>query len=219
MPDVVRFVRQLSHDLRNHLNAAELQSAYVSELAEDAELKSEVKRLRGMIGEMSGALQRLTSLLTPVKLNTMPYEAVAFVEDLQQKLASQSPTQSGAIDWSVNLADASLNIDPQLLQEAFLELIGNAFQHGRVAGQLCASAEVKSGEFVFKLQEPKESFAKSTEHWGREPFQKVSHGHYGLGLHRARNIIETQRGRLDVRYDEPSSSLVTQVALPLANGG
>jgi hypothetical protein len=28
MPDVARFVRQLSHDLRNHLNAAELQSAF-----------------------------------------------------------------------------------------------------------------------------------------------------------------------------------------------
>ena len=36
MPDVVKFVRQLAHDLRNHLNAAELQSAYLDEIAEDA---------------------------------------------------------------------------------------------------------------------------------------------------------------------------------------
>ena len=36
--DTVRFVRQLSHDLRNDLNAIELQSAYISELAQDQEL-------------------------------------------------------------------------------------------------------------------------------------------------------------------------------------
>ena len=30
--DTVRFVRQLSHDLRNDLNAIELQSAYIGEL-------------------------------------------------------------------------------------------------------------------------------------------------------------------------------------------
>ncbi len=33
--DVVHFIRQLSHDLRNHLNAIELQSAYISELERD----------------------------------------------------------------------------------------------------------------------------------------------------------------------------------------
>src|SRR5437667_44953 len=47
--DNVRFVRQLSHDLRNHLNAAELQAVYISELTGDAELKTEIKRLRTTI--------------------------------------------------------------------------------------------------------------------------------------------------------------------------
>ena len=47
--DVVHFIRQLSHDLRNHLNAIELQSAYISELERNDELKSEIKRLREMI--------------------------------------------------------------------------------------------------------------------------------------------------------------------------
>ena len=63
MPDVVKFVRQLSHDLRNHLNAAELQSAYIAEIAEDPELKEEIKRLRAMISEVGASLQRVTSAL------------------------------------------------------------------------------------------------------------------------------------------------------------
>ncbi|HET9856838.1 MAG TPA: hypothetical protein VFP99_03315, partial [Chthoniobacterales bacterium] len=47
--DMVNFVRQLSHDLRNNLNAVELQSAYLAELAEEGEMKTEVQRLREMV--------------------------------------------------------------------------------------------------------------------------------------------------------------------------
>ena len=33
----VKFLRQLSHDVRNHLNAVELQTAFLNEIAENAE--------------------------------------------------------------------------------------------------------------------------------------------------------------------------------------
>src|SRR6185295_7199203 len=81
MPDVVKFIRQLGHDLRNHLNAAELQSAYMAEIATDPELQEEVKRLRAMISEVGASLQRVTSALGAPRLTTMPYGAADFVED------------------------------------------------------------------------------------------------------------------------------------------
>jgi K+-sensing histidine kinase KdpD len=216
MRDVVGFVRQLSHDLRNHLNAAELQSAYLTELAENPDLKTELQRLRGMLTEMGGSLHRLTSSLASIKLTLMPYEADGFMQDLGQKLALQFPEECRAIDWEVRTGNTLLNVDPQILQQAFLELFANAFQHGRSSARLTATAELKDGEFVFILREPKEGFAASTGNWGREPFGQVSHGHYGLGLPRARHIIEAHGGRLQVHYDQPSSLLVTTVVLPMA---
>ena len=67
--DVVRFIRQLSHDLRNHLNAIELQSAYISELERDDEIKSEIKRLREMISGLTSTLQSLSQAVGVVKPN------------------------------------------------------------------------------------------------------------------------------------------------------
>jgi signal transduction histidine kinase len=215
MSDVVRFVRQLSHDLRNNLNAAELQSAYLNEVVPDAEVKDEVKRLRGMLSEMGGNLQRLTGSLAQVKLTEMPYEAAAFMEDLQKKIASQFPDER-AIEWKFDHENANLNIDPQTLQQAFVELFANALQHGRDHRPIVVNAGRDGNEFVFNLHEPKAMFDGATDNWGREPFHKVGHGHYGLGLHRARTIIEAHGGRLNVRYDSPSSDLVTTVALPIA---
>src|SRR5437773_1628534 len=47
--DALRFIRQLSHDLRNHLNAIELQSAYISEFEVTAETKAEIDRGKGAL--------------------------------------------------------------------------------------------------------------------------------------------------------------------------
>lgn len=218
MTDVVLFVRQLSHDLRNHLNAAELQSAYINEVAEDAELKGEVTRLRSMLSEMGGSLQKLTSSLAQVKLTLMAYEAASFVEDLRQKMAQLFPEQATAIDWDVRITDAVLNIDPQLLQPAILELFANAFTHERGVGRLRASAEIREEVFTLILREPKSLFTAATENWGREPFRKVKHGHYGLGLARTRSIIEAHEGQLSARYDSQATSLVTTVLLPVVAG-
>ncbi len=210
--DVVRFVRQLSHDLRNHLNAVELQSAFLNELAQDAEQKGEIQRLRGMIAELGGALQKVGASIAPVKLTEMPYKASEFVEDLQQKLAKEFPTESTSVEWKSEVSDKQLSIDPQLLPQPFVELFGNAFKHGRGSGAILASAKIDNKKFVFTLCEPKTKFEDSTENWGR-PLQRISQGHYGLGLHQARAILEAHRGTLHARYDEPL--FITTIELPL----
>jgi K+-sensing histidine kinase KdpD len=215
MPDVAKFVRQLGHDLRNHLNAIELQSAYIAEIAEDPELKDEIKRLRAMISEMGASLQRVTSALSAGRLTLMPYGAADFVEDLRQKLAADHPDESAKIEWSAQVGDATLQIDPQSLQPALLELFENAFRHDRAEGVISVEARIREDRFVFTICEPKRSFERSTDNWGLEPLRSVGQGHYGLGLYRSRAIIEAHQGQLNARYDHAVSSLITTVVLPL----
>src|SRR5436305_9810227 len=93
--DMVKFVRQLSHDIRNNLNAVELQSAYLAELAQDTEMKNEIQRLRGMISEIGTSLQRLTAGLSMTTPNLIPYPAADFVEDMKQKLAKELGENAG----------------------------------------------------------------------------------------------------------------------------
>ncbi len=214
MPEVSVFLRQLSHDLRNHLNAAELQSAYLKEIATEPEIKEEIVRLRAMLGEMSAALQRLTNSLVLPKLTEMSYEAAMFMEDWQQKLQTQHVDWSREIEWDVPASDATVSIDPQLLAQAVLELTTNAFQHGRGPGPIKITSQT-NGEFHIRIAEPKADFRESTEEWGRQPFHKVKHGQYGLGLYRARNIIEAHRGRFAAHHDSAASLLVTSIVLPV----
>lgn len=215
MPVVVRFIRQLSHDLRNHLNAAELQSAFLKEIAEDGEVKSEVQRLRGMLSELGSTLQKLTATLAPAKLTEMPYGAPVFIEDLQQKVQSEFADDASAFEWDVRVRGGMLNIDPQLLQQALIELLSNALRHERGEGKIAIDADAADGQLTITLREPKTAFTGSTDGWGREPFKHVKHGHYGIGLHRARNIIEAHAGELTAKHDDAARALVTTVSLPL----
>src|SRR5204862_5832417 len=97
--DTVRFVQQLSHDLRNHLNAIELQSAYISELDANAELKGEIKRLREMISGLTAILQNLSRGVAEVTLNPISYRASDLVEDLRKKVGHEFPNESSEIAW------------------------------------------------------------------------------------------------------------------------
>ena len=114
--DVVHFIRQLSHDLRNHLNAIELQSAYISELERNDELKSEIKRLREMISGLTSALQSLSKAVSVVRPNLISYPATDFGEDLREKIDRDFSREGAEITWNVQLGDATLNVDPQLLE-------------------------------------------------------------------------------------------------------
>jgi signal transduction histidine kinase len=218
MEHVVRFVRQLGHDLRNHLNAAELQTAFMNEIAADQEMKDEVRRLRTMLAEMGGSLQRLSSSLAEPRLTLMPYEAAAFIEDLRQKVAAHLREKELDVEWKTNVGAARFEIDPQILQQALLELFANASQHGPAEGRIFAAAETRDGVFEFTLREPARPGSVSTAHWGLEPFRHVRHGHYGVGLHRARRIIEAHRGTMEAHFDPATSSLATQIVLPTLPG-
>jgi K+-sensing histidine kinase KdpD len=215
MPDVVKFVRQLGHDLRNHLNAAELQAAYLAEIVRDPEASDEIKRLRAMISQVGASLQSVTVALGQPRLMPMEYSAADFVADLRQKLATEYPNET--IQWDIQVGDASIEIDPQALQPAVIELFANAFRHDRGEGPVVVEARIEHGQFVIFIREPKRKFDHPTENWGREPLQTITQGHYGLGLHRSRAILEAHSGQLSARYDKGTSSLITKITLPLSN--
>jgi K+-sensing histidine kinase KdpD len=215
--DTVRFIRQLSHDLRNDLNAIELQSAYISELAQDQELESEIKRLREVVSGLNSTLQRLSKAVGDVTPNMISYQSADFLADMRAQIDRNFPNDSDQITWQLKV-DGMLNVDPQMLQEMFVELFANAFRHDRGNGPLLASARIENGQLVFSLHEPKAGFDSATQNWGREPLRNISQRHYGLGLNRVRAIIEAHGGELQAQYDPKASALVSTVKLPLSNG-
>jgi len=214
--DTVRFVRQLSHDLRNDLNAIELQSTYIGELTQDQELTSEIKRLREVVSGLNSTLQLLSRAVGEVAPNLVTYPASDFLADMRTQIERNFSKENHEITWDVQLQGGMLKIDPQLFQEVFLELFANAFQHDRGQGALVAKARMSDGRFLFSLHEPKAVFPSDTQNWGREPFREIRQRHYGLGLNRVRTIIEAHGGELAAQQDPKAATLVSTITLPMS---
>jgi K+-sensing histidine kinase KdpD len=207
----VKFVRQLSHDLRNQLNAAELQAALIGELTTDAELKDEVKRLRELVGKLGGTLQQLSVAVAPPRPTCLRYPANDLVGDLREKIARDFPEQSQRVKWDVELDGAMLDIDPALVGWAAAELFDNAFRNNG-GGEFIAQGRKKGDRFVFALHEPKPEKVELGK-W-EELLGTVKHGHYGLGLRRARAIVTAHGGELTSEWDPKTSTLTSRIILP-----
>jgi K+-sensing histidine kinase KdpD len=216
--DTVSFIRQLSHDLRNDLNAIELQSAYIGELTKDQELASEIKRLRQVVSGLNSTLQLLSRAVGEIAPNLVAYPAGEFLTDMRTQIERNISKESQEITWDVQLQDGMLSIDPQLFQEVFSELFANAFHHDRGNGAMVARGRISDGRFLFSLHEPKTVFSSDTQNWGREPFRNIRQRHYGLGLNRVRAIIEAHGGELEAQYDPKTATLVSTMTLPLSGG-
>jgi K+-sensing histidine kinase KdpD len=208
----VKFVRQLSHDLRNQLNAAELQSALIAELTNDAELKSEIRRLRELVSQLGATLQSLSTSVAEPRPTALPYAAKDFIADMQKKLAHEFPEKGQAVKWEVLPADGTLKIDPELTEWAAAELFRNAFRHDPADDEVQAQASIEGDWFTFSIREAKKEEIDPAQ-W-TQPLEEVSHGHYGLGLRRARRIIAAQGGELTAKFDPASRMLTSMITLP-----
>ena len=217
-PDVVKFIRQLGHDIRNNLNAVELQSAYLGELADEHELKGEVQRLREMVSELGSGLQKLSAALSQTTPSLIDYDAADFVEDLKQKLAKDFPSHAAKVNWDVQLKNEKLEVDAPMTQQALLELFANAFQNERTLKSIAVKVYIDNDRFVFELHETKTKFELPTDNLVREPLRHMSHGHYGLGLNRTRVIAEAHGGTFGANYEAAASMLVTKLTLPILRG-
>ena len=217
--DFVKFVRQLSHDIRNHLNALELQAVFINELSKDSEMETEIRRLRETISEVTSGLQKLSTALTEPKPNRIPYPAADLMNDLKAKFEKGFPEHQARVKWEIDPAATPIDVDPQLLQEAMLELLGNAFRFSpQNAGFAVVSRSTAAG-LELTLREPKQEFNQATSDWGRQPLTTVGHAHYGLGLNRVRAIIAAHQGTFQAKYDHDGASLITTIILPLAPSG
>ena len=86
-----RFVGQLAHDVRNGLNAIELQLTFLGEISTDPEAIDEVKRLRATLNQVTKQLQAVKTVTAPVSPNTLDYPAVDLFEDLRERLERLHP--------------------------------------------------------------------------------------------------------------------------------
>ena len=210
-----KFVGQVTHDVRNGLNALELQLTYLGEICTDPEAAEETKRLRASLNDLTRQLQALRASTAAPTVHAMDYPADEFFADLRERFERLHKLP---VTWQIEVGSLSLAVDPELTMTAFLELLGNA-THFASEEVIFATWVATAGSAVEVTLTERKSLNTppiATENWTREPLRSGRRSAYGLGLFRAARILEAQGGSISVRYSGPEHQLITAVALPTA---
>ena len=202
------FMRQHTHDVRNGLNALDLETALLQEIVVDPEGRTSVERLRRQVRGIAEQLRGLSALFQEPK----PYSAPLAARELFLIWREQheSMPERPAIEWIDEVGDARVNVDAGMMANVFRELLTNArsFRDGEPA---IASARRHGDEIEYELREPKLKpidFAA----WDRRVFQTTKRGGYGLGLWTMQRQAEAIGATLTRRNED--GALVTRIALP-----
>ena len=206
-----------THDVRNGLNALELQLTFLGEISEDPEAKAEVKRMRGSVAEITRQLQAVRVATGVPSPHPFAYPAADFVEDVRERFERQQADVSSRVQWEIESGGGSVAVDPELSMAALLELLANALFHATKDSAVRVDAVSGTAGLTLTIQQSLASLpGDSPEAWGHTPLSSSRRNGYGLGAFRARRIIESQGGSLHFAYKEAEQSLATVVTLPAA---
>jgi signal transduction histidine kinase len=215
LPRVINFVRQITHDVRNGLNAIDLQAAFLAEIAGGGEVGEELGKLRGMVNHVTKDMQELSGRFGEVRPVVMMYPVQEFLQGLKQGVDEEFDTQAKRIVWEDKVNNDEMEMDYNLLLVALMELIRNAlyFREGDQAIHFTTSGA--EGRVIFEVRQTKKQPVVDADQWGRLPLVSGRRGGYGLGLFYVRRVLDTLGGELDPGYDAKTGELRVRLSLPI----
>lgn len=206
---VAAFLRQHTHDLRNHLTGLDLEAAVLAETITDAPSAEGVARMQRQIRAVALELKSLAEKFSAAETHRAPCAARELFLIWQDQAAALG---LDAIAWGSTLGDEKISVDVAAVSAVLEELLVNARQFTGKAG-LVAMADARHGEIAFELREAKIEPLDPTT-WGERPFVSTKRGGYGLGLWLATRCVAASGGEIARSY-LPKGTLVTKVIFPL----
>lgn len=216
MGRVARFIRQVTHDVRNGLSAIDLEAAFIAEISTDPEVSDEIRKLREMVGASAKMLQELSQHFQPVALHEIPWQARIFFKELQSRVEAAFPEEKNiAFEGTFSSDTGAIFIDLEQMIEAVMHGVRNAIQFREEDEPVRIVATLLGdGSFLLDIVEskPEENPAFPMEVWGTKPLFSTRSGGYGLGLWKMQEIVLAHGG--EVVRQQREGLLRTRITLP-----
>ncbi len=213
---VERFVGQLCHDIRNGLNACELQLTFLGEISTEPDAAEEIKRLRTALAGITRQLQAVRVATTGATAHLMDYPAADLFDDLRERFERVQPEHGQRARWNIEVSREKLvSVDPELVLSSCLELLKNALFFSAPGDEVSCDIRASEGGVSASFSQPlREEPAVPLAEWGHAPLVSSRRGAFGLGLFRARRALAAGGSTLMFHGSTDGEMLTAVVTLP-----
>ncbi len=203
-PPQYEVMRGLAHEIRNPLNAMSVTVQLLEEDLKEGGLDRE--ELKAQLGLIRNEAERLESVLSDFQRYAriiMRAEAADIGQLIHDTLDFMTPTaEQNGIEIVREIEPLPIMAaDPKLLQQAFLNVILNAFQAMQDGGELKVEARQDGSESPLTAQvlfsDTGPGIAAEAEVRVFEPFFSTKPGGTGLGMSVARQAVELHGGSVE----------------------
>lgn len=215
-----QFIGKASHEFRTPM-AIINSSAYLMARTEDPERREQraatIQQQVNRLAKMIDTLFLLSRLESGIELSLAPLDIGVTVRSVCQAM-SEAHQDTPPLKLTVEEGLANVTADAKYLQEAFMQILDNAYRFTPPDGVIYVDVSCVNGEVQIEIRDTGVGIAP--EHlpfvfdvfWQQNPTD--SSPGLGIGLSIARRIVEMHGGKIAVQ-SAPDSGAVFKVILPL----
>lgn len=196
----------LAHQLKNPLSA--LRAAIELERTSESDelIKSQAERINAIISRFFDFARPLELKKESININKLIAQIVEYFKKMPE---------NSSLAFDLNLkGDVVASVDPELMQEALINIVRNAINAVELKGKIKISSLKDERAVIIIVEDSGKGIPQDMREKIFEPFYTKSKGGTGLGLAITKKIIEAHGGTIRVEDSElGGAKFVVELAL------
>ncbi len=204
-----------AHEMGNSLHViAGFAAVVLRELPPDHANRTDVEALRREAARASALLERFLFFARARTARRAMQSLDAVLREAVEVIGPAAIEARVTSDLSIEPGLPELDVDAELLRQAFVNLCVNAVQAMKSGGHLAVRALRHGADVAFEFQDTGPGVAPETREHIFEPFFTTKENGTGLGLAIVRHAAEAHGGKVEV--ESTSSGSLFRIVIPAA---
>ncbi|MEF2231575.1 MAG: ATP-binding protein [Pseudodesulfovibrio sp.] len=210
---LIAFAQSVAHQIRNPIMAIAGFSRLLERIMDPSAresleaIREEARKLETMV--KSVAEYSAITVGPPLQLNLW-----VVIEEAKHRIAEHPAVAGRDIDWQAECPDMNVKADRDTLPAALAEVLLNAAEFAGPSPRITICAREEASTIVISVSDNGPGFTEQGLRMAFDPFFTTKAAGAGMGLTRARRIVNEHQGTMDVENQPHGGARVT-LTLPV----
>ena len=218
------FLALLSHELRNHIHAIRTNVWLIKARNRDHEIARPSDAIDRQVVKLTRLVEDLLDVIRVTRKSALCFETLPLQQIVGAAVVStQDAADAHRRELSVELPDKPIYVaaDAPRLQQAIGNILNNAIKYSPQQGEIHIRLTEDGGHAVLSVKDrgigiAAEEIGALFRPFGDVPTRKPGAEGLGIGLHVARELIESHRGSIEAKSEGRGKGAEFVVRLPVA---